>query len=151
MKLTTIFTLALTLGLATAAIAADAPTCQVCNMKVDAKHNLQFRYVLASGKHVAIGSMTCAESYWRDHKADKLVFEVTDFASGKWTKADDGHFLVGSKLKLGTGMDKTTVVFFADRGMADKARAANGGKVVRLAEALKVASNHGAHHHGHAH
>lgn len=139
----------LVLGLSGAAFAADAPKCEVCNMTVDAKHNVQYRYVLESGKKVPIGSLTCAKSYWSEHKDEKLVFEATDFVSGKWAKADDGHFLVGSKLNVGTGMDKASVAFFADAAKAKEAKSVNGGMIVKLPKALE----HAAHdaHHGHAH
>lgn len=143
----TLLTLGLVFALGSAASAAEALTCEVCNMKVDAKRNVQFRYVLESGKKVLIGSLTCAKSYWSEHKEAKLVFEATDFVSGEWSKADDGHFLVGSKLKFGTGMDRASVLFFADRKMAEKAKAANGGKIMKMHEAVKHAAGGGHHAH----
>lgn len=155
---TTLATFALALGIGAAAFAADAPQCEVCNMKVDAKHNVQYRYVLEDGKKVPIGSMTCAKKYWAEHKDEKLVFEATDFMSGKWEKADDGFFLIGSKLDLGTGMDKTSVLFFEDEDNAKKAQKANGGKIVPMKMALMHATGdhghdmkHGHGEHGHDH
>lgn len=145
----TLLFLGLALFASAVALAGDTPACAVCKMKVDAKHNVQFRYALESGKTVSIGSLTCAKSYWSSHKAEKLGFEATDFVTGAWSKADDGRFLVGSKLNVGTGMDKASVVFFAKAATAEKARAANGGVVVRLPDALKRAAGdaHGGHRH----
>lgn len=144
---TTMIAISLAFVASAAALGADVPTCAVCNMKVDAKHNVQYRYVLESGKKIPIGSLSCAKSYWGEHKDDKLVFEATDFVTGKWKKADDGHFLVGSKLKVGNGMDKVAVLFFADADLAKKAKAANGGMIVKLPDALKHASGGGHHDH----
>lgn len=141
---TTLLAVSLALIVSAAALAdGAAPSCAVCNMKVDAKHHVQYRYVLESGEKASIGSLSCAKSYWSDHKDVKMTFEATDFMSGEWKKADDGHFLVGSKLKVGNGMDKTSVLFFADAAQATKAKAANGGIIVELPDALKHADEGG--------
>lgn len=138
----------LLLLLALPALAAEpAATCKLCNMKVDAKHNVQYRYVLTSGEKVAMCSLSCAKRYWSQNKEAKLVFEATDFVTGKWAKADDGVFLVGGKLDVGTGMDRVSVVFFTEETLANKAKAANGGKITKLPEALKRAAGEAHHHH----
>ncbi len=125
---------------------AEDPSCGPCGMKIDVKNRVHFQYTLSDGKVVEIGSLTCAKNYWAEHKAEKLAFTATDFVSGKMIPADKALFLVGSKLKIGTGMDKVSVVAFADRKMADKAKAANGGQIVGLNEALNHAAR-GPHAH----
>lgn len=116
---------------------ADAPNCSVCSMKVDDAHNVHFRYRIEGKADVHLGSLSCAQKYWSQHKEQKMSFEAKDFVTGKYVDAKRGFFLVGSKLRVGTGMDKGGAIFFADRAMADRARKANGGKVVKLAAALE--------------
>jgi len=119
---------------------AGEPTCGPCGMKIDVKNRVHFRYTLTDGKAVELGSLTCAKNYWSEHKTEKLIFTAVDFVTGKMIPADTAHYLVGSNLKVGTGMDKGSVVVFGDRKMADKAKAANGGRVVGLNEALNHAA-----------
>lgn len=118
---------------------AEAPKCAVCSMKIDHAHRYHFRYQV-EGKTIEIGSMSCAKAYWTENKAKKLEFQAMDFVDGKFHDANMGFFLVDSKLKVGNGMDKTSALFFVDRGMAEKAHEANGGRIVGLPQALEAAA-----------
>lgn len=122
--------------------AAPAPKCHVCQMRVDTRRHVAFRYEVAGrGPDLPIGSLTCAKAYWAKHRGETLRFLATDFASGRWVEADKGTFLVGSKLSGGTGMDKTSVIFFADREAAVRAQRASGGDLMTTAEAVARAAN----------
>lgn len=121
-------------------------TCGPCGMKIDVKNRVHFRYTLKDGTAVEIGSLTCAKEYWSQHKEQKLVFTAVDFITGKMMPADTAHYLVGSTLMVGTGMDNVSVIAFADLKMANKAKAVNGGQVLGLNNALKrAARGHHAH------
>ncbi|MEQ9497549.1 MAG: hypothetical protein RIT81_11840 [Deltaproteobacteria bacterium] len=117
---------------------AGPPKCDVCSMKIDDAHHVHFKFVRTDGSEAHLGSLTCSEKFWATHKDENLSFLASDFVSGEFSAADKGYFLVGSKLSVGTGMDRVGAIFFADRAMAEKARRANGGKVVALTEALSA-------------
>lgn len=135
----TLVTTLVALALGTTAASADEVTCTVCKMKIDTKHRVHFRYVAAGKTLAEIGSLSCTKKYWSDNKERKMVFEGQDFATGEWIDATKGHFLVYSKLPVGTGMDKGgAAIVFRDEAMAKKAQAVNGGKIVNLPSALEA-------------
>lgn len=115
---------------------AEAPKCHACSMKIDDAHNIHFKYEVEGESAVHLGSLVCAKNYWSKHKGKKLSFFAKDFVTGKFSSAEKGFFLVGSRLKVGTGMDKGGAIFFKDRAMAEKAKKVNGGRIVPLADAL---------------
>lgn len=121
------------------ALADATQKCDVCSMTIDDAHNVHFRYLAKRGE-THLGSLTCSKKHWEAHKAEEMTFEAKDFVTGRFTDAKKGVFLVGSKLKVGTGMDKTSVVFFSDEKQAQKAKEANGGRLVDLMGALDAAA-----------
>lgn len=141
MKTRTSWLGALLIVLTSAAVAhADPQKCEVCSMKIDDAHNIHYRYVHEKQKVTHVGSVRCATKYWSAHKDQKMTFEAKDFVSGKFEKADSGVFLLGSALKVGTGMDRPNAVFFAKKEAAERAKKANGGEIVSLDEAVRTVS-----------
>ena len=125
-------------GLAAAFAQAQKPIqCTACRMNVDTQHRIHYRYKVDGKVAAEIGALTCAKRFWQKNKEKKLTFLAQDFVTGDWLDANQGLFLVHSKLQVGTGMDKGgAAIFFRDREMAEKARKANGGQIVGLERAL---------------
>ena len=131
-----------TVAMSSIAIADEAKMkCDMCGMHVDTGHRVHYKLEVEGKKTLHTGSLTCAQKAWAQNKDSKIKFLGQDFVTGKWSDADGGHYLLGSSLKVGTGMDKGgAVIFFADHAMANKARLANGGKVMSLQDALRAVS-----------
>ncbi len=127
------------LAIAPVVASAKLKQCNICTITIDDAHNVHFKYVHEKdGRVVHVGSLTCAKKHWKANKSENMDFAAKDFVTGKFHDAAAGWFLVGSKLRVGTGMDKGGAIFFADRAKADKALRANGGKVVKLSDALAI-------------
>jgi YHS domain-containing protein len=128
--------LAVLLTLSVSAWAGDAVECHICHMKVDVPHNVHFQYEM-NGKTYEIGSMFCAKEFWKKHKDQEMVFKGKDYRTGEWIDPTKAWFLWGSKMDVGTKMDKrSSAVLFEDRAEAEKAREKHGGEVITVQEVL---------------
>lgn len=87
-----------------------------------------------------LDSLSCAKKLAATHKGKAQILRVIDYSTGKWIEAAKARFLIGSKLKVGTGMDKKSVAAFASPEAAEKARAEHGGDLSDLAGAMAAAA-----------